>query len=132
MSGEEVGKARQQEMSRQRALHLQSQQPFRLRAVEGALGVLDVVQDGQAAPVVGLAVQRRPDYACGPLQQPDSQPPLQIVDDLGHRRSRHLHVVRRQRKAAPLHHPRKQSHCVKPVHPILRRLFPCQNKCGQF
>ena len=47
---------------------------------------------------------------------------VQLLNRLGHRRTGQANVMRRQGKAAPLHHPHKGPHRVEPVHtaPIVR------------
>jgi len=69
-------------MPRKRALHLDPKHPLGRGPAEGPLGILDIVQDSQAAPIIGLAVERRPNRAGRPLEQQDAQPVLQLADHL--------------------------------------------------
>jgi hypothetical protein len=103
-------------MARQRALHLDPQQALGRGAAEGAVGVLDVVEDAQAAPVIGLAVERGPHHPGGALQQARAQPVFQLADHLGAGGAGHLHVVRGLGEAAPLDYPDVEPHRVESVH----------------
>jgi hypothetical protein len=120
---QEGRQARQQEMAGQGPVHVHPQQPARLGVAELGLGVLQVGQDRQAAPVEGLAVQGGTDVARGPLQQPRAQPALQLLDPLSGGGGRQVQVQRRLAEAAALHDPDEQPHGVETVQdraPIIR------------
>jgi hypothetical protein len=114
----EVGKAWHEEVSRQRALHVDPQQASGFGAAEGAFGLLDVVEDGEAAAIVGLAVQRRPHRPRGPLEQAHTQPLLHLLDRFGDRRPRDPAVMGRQGEAAAFDDAREQPHRIQPIHGI--------------
>ena len=61
--------------------------PCGLRAGKRAFGIFDIVEDGEAAPIIGLAIQRRADVARRALQQADAQPCLELLDRPGSRSS---------------------------------------------
>ncbi len=89
--------------------------PLRLRAAERAFRFLDVVENGEAALMVGLAIQGRPHRPGGALEQAHAKAPLKALDRLSHGGAGHAAVVGRQGEAAPLHHPHKQTHRIQPV-----------------
>ncbi len=50
-------------------MHVHVQQPLRLGAGQGALGVLQVGDQTQAALIIGFPVERRTDVTRRPLQE---------------------------------------------------------------
>jgi hypothetical protein len=66
--------------------------------------------------VIGLAVQRGVDLPRGPLQQAHAKPRFKLLHGIGDGRARQTEIIRRQRKAAPFHHPREHPHRVESVH----------------
>ena len=103
-------------MARQRAVHLDAQQPARFGAGERHLRLFDVRQNAQTALIVGFAVQRRADVAGGALQQPDLQPGFELFDGVGHGGARQVQILRRLGKAALFYHAGEQAHGVDSVH----------------
>ncbi len=112
-------------MTRQRAVNIHAQQSLRLGAAKRGLRLLDVGDQRQAALMIGLAVQRRADLTRGPLQQTHPKTRLKLFHRVRHRRARQAEILRRQRKTAPLHHPREHPHRVEPVHLDCSSLADC-------
>jgi hypothetical protein len=101
---------------RQRAVHVDPQLAAWLCTAEGGLGVLDLVEDRDAAPVVRLAVERGPYLPGGALEQAHAQPPFELLDRLGRGGTQQSQVLCRLREAALLHDAGEQAHHVQPVH----------------
>jgi hypothetical protein len=64
-------------------VHVDAEQPANLAARQGRFGILDLRKDRLAASVVDLAFQRRCDVAGGPLQEPNAEPVLELLDRRG-------------------------------------------------
>src|ERR1700687_2852173 len=86
--GEEVWQPRHYKMPRQRAVNIHAQQSLRLGAAECGFGLLEIGDQRQAAPVIGLAVQRRADLTRGPLQEPHAEARLKLRYRVRDRRAR--------------------------------------------
>ena len=123
--GEEVRQTRHHKMTRQRAVNIHAQQSLRLGAAEGGLRLLDVGNQRQTTPVIGLAVQRGADLPRGPLQQTHAKPRFKLLHGIGDGRARQTEIIRRQREAAPLHDPREHPHRVETVHQDCSSLPDC-------
>jgi hypothetical protein len=65
---EEIRQARQHEMTRKRAVDIDAQQPLGLGVAEGRLGILQIGDERETAPVIGLSVERWTDVTRRPLQ----------------------------------------------------------------
>lgn len=113
---EEVGQRGQDEGAGQDAMHIDAKQARGPRIGEGRLRIFHIGQDGDAAAVVGLAIERRADLARGALEQADTQPGLEPLDGLGDRRARQVEVRGGGGKAPSLHDPDEQPHGVESVH----------------
>jgi hypothetical protein len=72
-------------MTRLRPMHIDANQSRRLGAGEGALRVLQIGDQADAALIVGFAVQRRPDVAGRSLQKPHAQSRFQPLHRIGDR-----------------------------------------------
>ncbi|MNY26038.1 hypothetical protein D3C86_1598630 [compost metagenome] len=82
-------------------MHVDPQQSLGPGAGKGALGIFDVVENGDAALMVGRAIQCRTDMARRALQQANAKPCLQLLDRIGHRRTRQAEILRGLRETAP-------------------------------
>jgi len=91
-------------------------------AGDGAFGIVDIAEDRQTTPVIGVAIEGRADMARRALQQPDAQPRLELLDGVSHRRARQSGIFGRQREAAPFHDAGEHPHGIEPVHRSVRHL----------
>jgi hypothetical protein len=87
-----------------------------LGAAERRIGILQIGDERETAPMIGFAVERWTDVTRRPLQEPDAEPRFELLYGVRHRRARQVEILGREREAAPLHHPRKHPHRVKSVH----------------
>ena len=71
---------------------------------------------GEAAAVIGFAIQSRADMAGGPLEEADAEPCLQLLHRIGDGGAGEPQVLRREGEAAPLDDPGEDPHGVKTVH----------------
>ncbi|MNL50286.1 hypothetical protein D3C87_1732890 [compost metagenome] len=97
-------------------MHVDAQQPTRFGTGKRHLGIFDIRQNSQAALIVSFAIQRWADVTGGALQQPHLQPGFQLLDGIGHRRSRQVQILCGLGKAALFHHAGKQAHGIDSVH----------------
>jgi hypothetical protein len=54
--------------------------------------------------------------AGGALQETDAEVRLELLDGVGHRRARQAEILRREREAEPLDHPREDAHRFQSIH----------------
>src|ERR1700751_5194263 len=85
-------------------------------AAECAFCLFNVVEDRDAASVVGLAIQRRTHLPRRSLEQPHPEPRFEMVDSVGRSRGRQAEILGRADEAAALHDPREYSHGLDTVH----------------
>lgn len=71
-------------MARERAVDIDAQQPLRLGAGERRLGILQIGDQTEAAPVIGLAVEGRTDVTGRPLQQLHAEPRFELFHGIRH------------------------------------------------
>jgi hypothetical protein len=102
-------------------MHVDAQQALRLDAGKGTLGILDIGENGDAAPVIGFAIQCRADMARGALEQAHAEPFFNLFHRVGHGRAWQAEVVGRQRKALPVDNTGENPHGIKSVHGLCSR-----------
>lgn len=115
------GKLRQRRYHQQPAdahRHIDTQQATGVVPGQGErrLTLLQVRQQAYATLVIGGSVQGRADLAGGAVQQLHPQMGLQLLDQNGHRRRRHLQTVGSLGKAAQLDDTGKDAHGVETIH----------------
>ena len=93
---------------------------LRLDAAERSLGILQIINESKAAPVVGLAVESGAHVPRGTLQQLYAEAGLELFDGVGHGRARQTEILGGSGEAAPLHDAGEHSHCVEAVHGFVR------------
>ena len=113
---EEARQARHDDAPGLAPLRLDAQQPARTPAAEGAFDLFDVVEDRQAAPIIGLAVERRAHMPRRAQQQARAEPRLEPLDDVARGRGGQAKVLGGADEAAALDDPGEQPHGVEPVH----------------
>src|ERR1700730_10957715 len=107
-------------MARERTVDIDAQQPLRLGPAERAFRVLEIGDQRETAPVKALAVERRADMTRGPLKETHAEPRLESLHRVRHGRTRHAQILRGDREAASLHHPREHPHSLESVHLSVR------------
>ena len=80
------------------------------------LEVIDVVEDDEAALVIGLAVHRGRDLPRRAQQQAHAEPRLELLDALRCRGTRKPELFRRAAEAAELDDPGEETHRVQAIH----------------
>ena len=93
-----------------------TQKPFRLGAAQGAFGVLDIIEDAEAAAIIGFPVGRGAHLSRCPVQKPDTQAPLDLLDGIRGGRRRQAQILSRSGEALSLHDAGEDAHGVQSIH----------------
>ncbi len=89
------------------------------RAARPAIGVLEVGEDGDAATIIGIALDGRLDMARRALQQPRPQPLLERLDRGGRDRPRDAAVRRGRAEAAAIDDADEEAEGGEAIHAII-------------
>jgi len=116
---------RQDEGTGQQRMCVDAQQTARPRVAHRGFRLLDLRQNGDAAAIIILAVERRRDVPRGALEQARAEMRLEPAQHLARRRAGNAEIGRRSRKALPFDEADEQAHGVKSVH---GRLFTTADK----
>ena len=104
-----------------------------LGAAERAFGILDVIEDGEAAPVIGLAIERRHHRR---VVRWSSRTPRRFSELPDGLRSPSIAGCPRScaasREAAPFDDPREQPHGLQPVHHVPSIVRKIRNSVAEY
>ena len=89
-------------MARQRAVDIDTQQPLRLGPAKRTFRILEIGDQRETAPAIGLAVERWGDMARGPLKETHAEPRFELFHRVRHGRARQAEILRGEREAASL------------------------------
>jgi hypothetical protein len=100
-----------------------TQSPARSRLLgDLAFGFIEITQDALRRTVIGLALGRECQRACGAHDQAHPEPRLQPRHDPTHRRRREAERPRRRRETAARNDRREDLHVARPIDAVSRHL----------